>query len=83
MAMERIEPDKAGHVIVENGTRRVYWEYFGQGDKEVVVLLNCLAMLTRSWYRTVPFLYPDYDVLLYDYFGQGGSSQEDEPYFFM
>ena len=75
------EPDKRGTIHVEGGTRQVYWEYFGQGEREVVVLLNGLAMLTRSWHRTVPLLQPEYDVLLYDYFGQGGSSQEDEPYF--
>lgn len=77
---EEIAPSKTGFVAVENGTHRVYWEYFGQGDKEVVVLLNGLAMLTRSWYRSVHHVYPEYDLLLYDYFGQGQSSQEDEPY---
>ena len=78
---ERLAPDKTGFVTVEGGARQIYWEYFGHGEREVVVLLNGLAMLTRSWYRTVPFLHPKYDVLLYDYFGQGQSSQEDEPYF--
>lgn len=73
--------DRSGSIQVEAGTRKIYWEYFGQGDREVVVLLNGLAMLTRSWHRTVPLLQPEYDVLLYDYFGQGQSSQEDEPYF--
>lgn len=77
----KVAPTKNGFVQVENGTRQIYWEYFGEGEKEVVVLLNGVAMLTRSWYRAVPNLYPDYDVLLYDYFGQGQSSQEDEPYF--
>jgi len=77
----RVAPDKTGFVQVENGTRQIYWEYFGQGEREVVVLLNGLAMLTRSWYRNLPSVYPEYDVLLYDYFGQGQSSQEDEPYF--
>jgi len=76
----RVAPDKAGFVQVEHRTRQIYWEYFGQGEREVVVLLNGLAMLTRSWYRNVPSVYPEYDVLLYDYFGQGQSSQEDEPY---
>jgi len=76
-----ITPSNTGFVEVENGTRRIYWEYIGDGEKEVVVFLNGLAMLTRSWYRTIPFLHPDYDVLLYDYFGQGQSSQEDEPYY--
>lgn len=75
-----ISPSRTGIVEVENDTRRIYWEYFGEGAKEVVVFLNGLAMLTKSWYRTVPFLHPEYDVLLYDYFGQGQSSQEDEPY---
>lgn len=74
-------PTKTGFIKVENETRQIYWEYFGNGDKEVVVFLNGLAMLTKSWYRTVPFLHPDYDILLYDYFGQGKSSQENEPYF--
>lgn len=78
---KRLTPNRTGLVAVEDGSRHVYWEYFGHGEKEVVVLLNGLAMLTRSWYRTVPFLHPEYDVLLYDYFGQGKSSQNDEPYF--
>jgi 3-oxoadipate enol-lactonase len=78
---EKMSPDRTGTILVEKGTRQIYWEYFGQGEKEVVVFLNGLAMLTKSWYRTVPFLHPDYDILLYDYFGQGLSSQEDEPYF--
>jgi pimeloyl-ACP methyl ester carboxylesterase len=78
---KRVAPNRTGFVVVEGGSRQIYWEYFGQGEREVVVLLNGLAMLTRSWYRTVPFLHPEYDVLLYDYFGQGQSSQEDEPYF--
>lgn len=78
---QRIKPDKSGTVGVEDGTRMIYWEYFGQGQREVVVLLNGLAMFTRSWHRTVPLLYPGFDVLLYDYFGQGQSSQEDEPYY--
>ena len=77
----RVAPDRTGFVKVENGTRQIYWEYFGQGEREVVVLLNGLAMLTRSWYRNLPSIYPEYDVLLYDYFGQGRSSQEDEPYY--
>jgi pimeloyl-ACP methyl ester carboxylesterase len=76
----RVEPGKTGFALVEDGTRQIYWEYFGKGEKEVVVLLNGLAMRTRSWYRNVSSVHPEYDVLLYDYFGQGQSSQEDEPY---
>lgn len=74
-------PDKTGFVRVENGTRQVYWEYFGKGTCEVVVLLNGVGMMTKNWYRILPNIHPNYDVLLYDYFGQGNSSQEDEPYY--
>ncbi len=77
----RVAPSKTGFVDVEQGTRQIYWEYFGDGEREIVVLLNGLAMLTRSWYRNIPSIHPEYDVLLYDYFGQGQSSQEDEPYY--
>ena len=79
----QVIPDRTGRlaVSVENGTRQVYWEYFGAGDREVVVMLNGVAMSTRGWYRNLPELQPDYDVLLYDYLGQGRSSQEDEPYY--
>ena len=52
----KIAPTKNGFVQVENGTRQIYWEYFGEGEKEVVVMLNGVAMLTRSWYRAVPNL---------------------------
>ncbi|MCX6032628.1 MAG: alpha/beta hydrolase [Chloroflexi bacterium] len=78
---QRLAPDKTGFTPVENETRRVYWEYFGKGEREVVVMLNGVAMSTRGWYRSIPELLPDYDVLLYDYLGQGRSSQEDEPYY--
>jgi pimeloyl-ACP methyl ester carboxylesterase len=77
----RVAPDRKGFTRVESGSRQIYWEYFGHREREVVVLLNGLAMLTRSWYRNLPSVYPEYDVLLYDYFGQGQSSQEDEPYY--
>ena len=45
---KRLTPDRTGFAAVEGGRRQVYWEYFGQGQREVVVLLNGLAMLTRS-----------------------------------
>ena len=75
-----ITPDRSGYLLLDDGVRRVYWEYFGQGQREVVVMLNGVAMSTRGWYRNLPELQPAYDVLLYDYLGQGRSSQEDEPY---
>jgi 3-oxoadipate enol-lactonase len=60
------------------GSHRVWWELHGSGEQEVVCLLNGLAMHTKAW---VPFLddLSGYDVLLFDYLGQGASSSPDEP----
>lgn len=49
--------------------------------REVVCLLNGLAMHTGSWNSTLPSLLDEYDVLLYDYVGQGRSTSVDEPVF--
>ncbi|HMB51974.1 MAG TPA: alpha/beta hydrolase [Thermoanaerobaculia bacterium] len=74
------EPARCGHLEVENG-HRVWWELHA-GAKEgeargTVCLLNGLAMHTRAWY---PFLddLAGWDVLLWDYLGQGESSSPDE-----
>ncbi|HVS03404.1 MAG TPA: alpha/beta fold hydrolase [Thermoanaerobaculia bacterium] len=72
------EPTRSGHL--ERGPHRIWWEYFGDGDREAVVLLNGLAMHTRAWYGFLDELRPDFDVLLYDYLGQGQSSCPDAPY---
>ena len=64
--------------FLPDGERRIFWERHGEGEgREVVCLLNGLAMHTKAWY---PFLeeLADYDVLLYDYLGQGESSSPDE-----
>jgi len=60
------------------GEHRIWWELHGTGAQELVCLLNGLAMHTKAWY---PFLeeLDGYDVLLYDYLGQGASSSPDEP----
>jgi pimeloyl-ACP methyl ester carboxylesterase len=73
-------PDRSGYLNVPEDSARIYWEYFGAGDKEVLVLLNGLAMSTRAWYRSLCIVQPDYDVLLYDYLGQGKSTCDDVPY---
>jgi len=75
---EQVSPSKSGYVHPDG--RPVYWEYFGAGGREVVCLLNGVAMSTRSWYAFVPLLLPEYDVLLYDYWGQGNSFSDDVPY---
>jgi 3-oxoadipate enol-lactonase len=38
-------------------------------------------MHTKAWYGFLPQLIDDYDVILYDFLGQGESSKEDVPYF--
>lgn len=77
--MGDIQPDRSGTVDADG--HHIFWEYHGQGNREVVCLLNGLAMHTRAWYGFLPLLTPEVDVLLYDYPGQGQSSSEDVPYF--
>ena len=76
MAAGERRPRESG--FLADGAHRIWWELHGTGDQEVVCLLNGLAMHTKAWY---PFLddRPGYDVLLYDYLGQGASSSPDEP----
>jgi len=57
---------------------KIWWELHGTGEREVVCLLNGLAMHTKAWYSFLEDL-DGYDVLLYDYLGQGASSSPDEP----
>lgn len=77
--MADLQPDRSGALPLDE--HQIHWEYFGRGDREAVVLLNGLAMHTRAWYGFLPRLTPDFDVVLYDYPGQGGSSAHDVPYF--
>lgn len=77
--MPDIQPDRSGHIHVGGG-QRVWWEYHGSGEREVVCLLNGLAMHTKAWYGFLPLLAPQFDVILYDYLGQGDSSKDDIPY---
>jgi 3-oxoadipate enol-lactonase len=76
-AMMRLEPPRSGRLVA--GDREIHWEYFGEGRREVVCLLNGLAMHTKAWYPFLDRLVPDFDVLLYDYPGQGDSTSRDEP----
>lgn len=75
--MPDLTPDRCGELPL--GGRTIHWELFGRGDREVVCLLNGLAMSTRSWYGLLPLLSDELDVLLWDYPGQGESSSEDVP----
>ncbi len=74
-----IAPTSRGFVSITD--RRIHWEYYGKKQRKAVCLLNGLAMSTESWQPFLPLVLDDYDVLLYDYLGQGQSSCEDEPYF--
>jgi 3-oxoadipate enol-lactonase len=72
------QPDRAELLDADEHT--LYWELFGSGQREIVCLLNGLAMQTPAWHGFLPRLQPDYDVLLWDYPGQGRSSTADVPY---
>ncbi len=63
------------------GEHTIWWEYHGTGGREACCLLNGLAMHTRAWYGFLPQLLDGYDVILYDFPGQGRSSRKDVPYF--
>lgn len=81
MSAER-QPDACGHLVLadcNSHEQPVWWERFGRGERDTVVLLNGLAMHTKAWYGFLDELVPDFDVLLYDYLGQGASSSPDQP----
>ncbi len=75
--MAEIEPKLTGFLAA--GEHRVFYELHGEGGRETVCLLNGLAMHTKAWYGFVPELTDRWDVVLYDYLGQGESSSPDEP----
>lgn len=75
-------PFRSGHVSL--GHHTLYWEEFravnsATGKRPAVCLLNGLAMQTSSWYGFLDRLLDTYDVLLWDYPGQGGASRRDLP----
>lgn len=76
--MPDLVPDQSGCIQADG--QQIYYERFGTGARETICLLNGLAMHTKAWYAFLPLLSDDYDVLLWDYLGQGNSSQEDVPY---
>lgn len=76
--MPEKSPDRSG--VVGHDGHELYWEIFGEGRRPAICLLNGLAMHTPAWYGFLDRLQPDYDVLLWDYPGQGRSSSHDVPY---
>jgi len=75
---DNITPQRSGYVQFE--ARPYYYEYFGDDSHETICLLNGLAMSTRSWHSFLPLVQPEFNVLLFDYCGQGNSFSEDAPY---
>ncbi|HSL17866.1 MAG TPA: alpha/beta hydrolase [Methylomirabilota bacterium] len=75
---QEITPTRSGHLEVDGF--EIWWEQHGTGDRECCCLLNGLAMHTKAWYGFLPRLTDRYDVILYDYLGQGESSKDDVPY---
>ena len=75
---DQISPTREG--FIEADGHRIHWEYFGDGAREAICLLNGLALSTKAWYAFLPRLHPEFDVVLYDYLGQGESSDPDQPY---
>ena len=68
-------PDEDG--FLEDGPHRVHFERHGTGGAETFVLFNGLAMHTKAWYGFLPRLRPEFDVVLFDYLGQGESSDAE------
>jgi pimeloyl-ACP methyl ester carboxylesterase len=71
--MNELQPTLERVLAAADG-QRIHWEYFGDGSREAVCLFNGLAMHTKAWYPFLPKLVGEFDVLLYDYPGQGDSS---------
>lgn len=78
MAADAPVPDAQGSVSVHG--HDVHWERFGRGPRETFVLCNGVGMHTGAWAGFLPRLRPEYDVVLWDYPGQGQSSKHDVPY---
>ena len=75
---DTMQPDRSGFLDADG--QKIWWELHGTGDREAVCLLNGLAMHTKAWYSFLPLLTDEYDVILYDFLGQGDSSKENIPY---
>ncbi|MCE5193201.1 MAG: alpha/beta hydrolase [Candidatus Cryosericum sp.] len=57
-----------------------YWERRGMTERPVLVLLNGMASSSTSWNKYMPYVQDEFDVVLYDYLGQGASDAPDIPY---
>lgn len=80
--IERAKPDLTGDLHDDRTGVRIHWDYFGNRDgrdRETIVFMNGVAMATDAWYTSVPRVHPEFNVLLFDYPGQGRSTRHDAP----
>jgi 3-oxoadipate enol-lactonase len=75
---DEIKPDTQG-IVHANGID-IYYEYFGEKNRPVMVIFNGVAMGASSWHKLLPIVLPKMDVLLWDYRGQGRSTSDDAIY---
>ena len=78
MAENPVKPDIEGTLEIDGV--HIHYEYFGEKIKPTIILMNGVAMETRSWYLFLPLLVDQTDVLLWDYRGQGQSTSDDADY---
>lgn len=80
--IDRATPDLSGTIDDERAGVRIHWDFFGdrdRRDRETIVFMNGVAMATDAWYTSVPHVHPEFNVLLFDYPGQGRSTRKDAP----
>ncbi|MBZ0233372.1 MAG: alpha/beta hydrolase [Deltaproteobacteria bacterium] len=81
----RAVPDRSGELDDARTGWRIHWDHFGrrghdrERGRETIVFMNGLGMATDAWYTSVPRVHPEFDVLLFDYPGQGRSTRRDDP----
>ncbi|HCL58112.1 MAG TPA: hypothetical protein DHW82_14050 [Spirochaetia bacterium] len=73
-----VQYDEAGEVLINNVS--IHYEYFGKKNGPVIVFFNGVAMETASWYQFLPPVLQKFDVLLWDFRGQGKSTSDNNPY---
>jgi pimeloyl-ACP methyl ester carboxylesterase len=79
--LNEIVPARWAEGSVEaNGARHHYWRTGGDGDKAVVVLLHGILAGGLTWTRVAKALDPDFDLVLLDARGHGGTVGSVEGY---
>lgn len=73
-----VVPDISGYVEVDGVS--IYYDYFGDKTKPVVIVFNGVSMETRSWFQFLPLFGDEVDKLFWDFRGQGKSTSDDQPY---